>query len=126
MTMHSILFARFRLKALSLLFAAVLWLFVMLETGDEHEFAVELKPVNTASGLTAAINPPELKARLGGVRALLLRQQLIGLTAEIDLSQRGAGTLALKSSESHLQVVPGLKVLALSPGSLEIIISQQK
>ncbi|NJD90655.1 MAG: hypothetical protein FIA91_03925 [Geobacter sp.] len=126
MTMHSILFARFRLKALSLLFAAVLWLFVMLETGDEHEFAVKLKPVNTASGFTVAINPPELKARLGGVRALLLRQQLIGLTVEIDLSQRDAGALTLKSSDSHLQVVPGLKLLALSPGSLEIIISQQK
>lgn len=126
MTINSFLFTRVRLKALSLLFAVVLWLFVMLEAGDEQEFAVALKPVNINPGLSVVMNPPELKVRLGGARALLLRQKLIGLSAEIDLRSREAGTLTLKCSESYLQVVPGLRTLKFSPEALEIIISQQK
>jgi len=125
MTLHSVLCTRVRLKVLSLLFATVLWLFVMLETGSEQEFAVLLHPVNISSGFSVAINPPQLKVRLGGARILLLRQQLIGLNAEIDLRQRGAGVVTLEKIESYLHVVPGLKVLAVTPESLEVIINQK-
>lgn len=126
MTFHSFLCTRVRLKILSLLFAAVLWLFVMLEAVDEQEFAVVLKPVNISSGLSVVMNPPQLMVRLGGARALLLRQQLIGLTAEIDLRQRGVGVVSLENIESYLHVVPGLKVLAVTSESPEIVISQKK
>lgn len=126
MTLHSFFCTRIRLKVLSLLFAAVLWLFVFLESGAEQEFAVVLKPVNIASGFSVAINPPQLKVQLSGARSLLLRQQLIGLRAEIDLRQRGAGALKLENVEPYLHVVPGLKVLDIAPESLEIVISQKK
>lgn len=126
MTLHSFLCTRVRLKVLSLLFAAVLWFFVMLETGDEQEFAVVPQPVNITSGFSVAMDPPRLKVRLGGARALLLRQQLIGLNAEVDLSQRGAGAVTLENIGSYLHVVPGLKVLVVAPESLEVIISQKK
>ena len=126
MTISSLLFARARLKVLSLLFAAVLWLFVMLQASGEQEFTVVLQPANISSELSVVMHPPRLQARLGGARILLLRQQLIGLNAEIDLRQRGAGAVRFESIESYLRVVPGLKVLGVTPEPLEIIINQKK
>ena len=126
MSLLSFLCTRVRLKVLSLLFATVIWFFVMLETGDELEFAVPLQPVNVSPAFSVVMNPPQLKVRLGGARALLLRQQLIGLNAEIDLRQRGAGVVTLESIESYLHVIPGLKVLAVTPESPEIVISHKK
>lgn len=126
MTIHSLLCTRVRLKVLSLLFAAVLWLFAVLESAGQQEFSVELKPVNYASGLVVIINPPQVKVRLGGARTLLLRQKLIGLSAEIDLHQSGTGAISLENIEPYLDVVPGLKVLAVMPESSDIIITKKK
>lgn len=126
MNLSELLLTRVRLKLLSLLFAAVLWLFVTLEAGDEQEFSVELKPVRLRQGLTADVNPPRVTARLGGPRTLLLRQQIVGLSGELDLGQSGPGTVRVDHVARGLQVIPGLKVITVVPQSQEVIISQKK
>jgi hypothetical protein len=116
-----IIAANWQLKLLSLLFAAVLWLFVTLETGDEIEVPLRVKFVNTPAGLIlldGTSKPPSL--RIAGPRTLLLRQRWQGVTVELDLAGVRTGKAKFSGLDRHVLLIPGVRPLRVSPAELEI------
>jgi hypothetical protein len=113
----------FRLKFLSLLFAAVLGLFVALEAKDEVEIPLQVKFINIPPGLalkyTVVRNP---SVRVAGPRILLIKQQLTGVVVLLDLSGTAAGKASFSSMERHLKVHDGVTLLRVSPPIIELVL----
>lgn len=126
MKLPKVFSANLQLKLLSLLFAAVLWLFVTLETGDETEVPLAVKYVNFPPGLTVqGAQPAQLSLRIAGPRTLLLRQRWHGADVELDLAGAGAGRVTFSGLDRHVSLIPGVRPLRVSPGSLEIVLARE-
>ena len=125
MKLKELLFTRGRIKLLSLVLAVVLWLFVQLEAGGEQEFKVRFEPVNANPELLVKFVPEELQVKLSGPRILLLRQDLLGLSAKIDLVKTGEGKEIIADPEQYIKHVHGVKVVHIAPKELQIILSKR-
>jgi hypothetical protein len=127
MKLQELFFANAQLKLLSLLLAAVLWLFVTLETGDEAEVPLMVKFVNIPPGLTLQRAPTlPLSLRVAGSRTLLIRQKWLGVRVELDLSKGQAGQVTFSGLDRHVTLIPGVRPLSVSPASLDIFLARQK
>jgi len=126
MKLPEILCANLQLKLLSLLFAAVLWLFVMLETGDEVEVPLAVKFVNPPPGmlLQGAPSAP-LSLRIAGPRTLLIRQRWHGAEVELDLAGARPGRVTFSALDRHVLLIPGVRPLRVSPAVLEITLARE-
>jgi hypothetical protein len=114
------------LKLLSLLFAAVLWLFVTLEAGDETEIPLAVKFVNSPPGLTLQGGQSTLLSlRIAGPRTLLLRQRWHGATVELELAGARAGRVTFSGLDRHVALLPGVRPLRVAPVSLEIFLTKE-
>ena len=121
MNLRDIIFANLKLKLLSLLFAVVLWLFVALETSDEAEVPLVLKPVNIPAGLTVSQEAfPSLQLLVAGSRTLIIRQRLKGAYVELDLSKAVAGVVTFSGLEHHVRLVPGLSAASVTPATVKV------
>ncbi len=126
MKLNEIFFAHLPLKLLSLFFAAVLWLLVTLETGDEAEVPLAVKFVNAPPGLALQGDlPAPLSLCLSGPRSLLLRQKWQGARVELDLSGAQAGRVSFSGLERHVSLIPGVRPLRVSPAILEIFLTKE-
>ena len=126
MKLQQFFLANVELKLLSLLFAAVLWLFVTLETGDETEIPLALKFVNSPPGLTLqGVPATPLSLRIAGPRTLLLRQRWHGATVELDLAGARAGRVTFSGLDRHVALLPGVRPLRVAPVSLEIFLAKE-
>lgn len=126
MKLQELFFTNAQLKLLSLLLAAVLWLFVTLETGDEAEVPLMVKFVNVPPGLALQGAPMPLSLRVAGPRTLLMRQTWLGARVELDLSKGEAGKVIFSGLDRHVALVPGVRPLRVSPATLEILLTRQK
>lgn len=116
MSFESILTVKLQLKLLSLLLAAVLWLFIALETVDELEIPLAVNAVNIPSGLVVkAIHDSGPVLRIAGPRILLLRQKWHGASVRLDLSRAKEGDLLLSGGEDLVKLVQGVKIVRLPP-----------
>lgn len=123
MNLKSLLTTNVQLKLLSLLLAALLWLFIAFEAVDEVELPLSVSYVNTPPGLTVKPNQgSEPLLRIAGPRILLLRQQLKGVTASLDLSGAKEGDLLLAGGRDSLKLVQGVKIVRLP--SLQVTLSR--
>lgn len=121
MSLKSILTTNVQLKLLSLLLAALLWLFIAFEAVDEIELPLSVSYVNTPPGLTVKPSQgPDPLLRIEGPRILLLRQQLKGLSARLDLSGAKEGDLLLGTDS--VKLVQGVKIVRLP--SLQVTLSR--
>jgi len=112
MNLKSVVTANLQIKLFSLLLAALLWLFIALETADELEIPLSVSYDSIPSGFTVmADRNPEPLLRIGGPRILLLRQKLKGVSVHFDFSGVQAGELTLTGEESSLQLVQGVKLV---------------
>jgi YbbR domain-containing protein len=126
MSISRLLGGKLLLRLLSLLFAAVLWLFVALEKSDDLELTVPVTFVRLPAGLLLKepVNP-QLQVRVSGATILLMRQQFRVPTLTLDLAGVKAGKVSFTSLEQAIDLVPGLRVSRIQPATIELTISKK-
>ncbi len=115
------------LKLLSLVFALILWFFVIGERRVEIGFTVPLELKNTPAGMMIANEVPNLvDIRLNGPRTLLMNLTPADISISVDLSDLKPGLTSFKRLEERLNIPSGLKVTRLSPSFVDVKLERVK
>jgi len=121
MNIREMLSPALQLKLLSLLLAALLWLFVVMEKSDEADIPFDVTYVNIPAGLKVKAGAPQqLSIHTVGPRILLLRQRLKGVSAKLDLSAAKEGKTTIAGFEKSLLPVSGVRFTRVSPVIVDI------
>lgn len=122
MNLRSILTTNIQMKLLSLLLAAIIWLFIALEEADELEIPLSISYVNRPAGLAIKANHDYGRQMvvIEGPKILLLRQKWKGAAIYFDLSGAKEGDLLLSGMESQVKLVQGVKLVRLPPLKVEL------
>ena len=104
------------MKLLSLVFALVLWFFVMGEQNLEQGYAVPVSLTNIPEGLIVSNDIPSLiDVRISGPRTILMNLQQRDLAINIDLKGLAPGVTSYKRLEERFNLSRNLKVTRTSP-----------
>ena len=115
------------LKLISLIFALVLWFFVMGEKRQEVGFPVPLKLENIPEGLMVANEVPSLvDVRISGPRTVLVNVKQSDISLSIDLKGLQPGVTTFRRLEERLNLPSVLKVTRLSPSYVDIKLERIK
>jgi YbbR domain-containing protein len=115
------------LKLLSLIFALVLWFFVMGEQNLEVGYAVPLELKNVPSGMMVANDVPSLvDVRISGPRTVLVNLKPSDISLTVDLAGLQPGVTSFKRLEERLNLPNPLKVTRLSPSFVDIKLERIK
>lgn len=126
MKLQANFFTNVPLKLLSLLLAAVLWLFVTLETADEIEIPLVINLVNVPSGFKLQnTSATWLSLRIAGPRILLLRQRWQGAQAVLDLYGADSGRATFPELSRFVVLVPGVRLVRVTPVSLDVALARK-
>ena len=109
------------LMALSLLVAALLWLFTFSEGEGEIGLTVPLAYRNLSPDYIIVNHPPtRVELYLTGSRLQLLRQKIAGLNLPLDLDQAGEGMTSFGELEKSVRLGPGLHVSRVMPAVIHV------
>nr|NIS39979.1 YbbR-like domain-containing protein [Desulfuromonadales bacterium] len=109
------------LKVLSLIFAAVLWFFVMGEQRVERSYSFPLELKNVPENLSVANEVPgQIDVRISGPRTLLINLDEKQVSIPVNLEGLDAGITTFRRLEERLNIPSGLKVTRVSPSYVEI------
>jgi len=109
------------LKLLSLVFAVILWFFVIGERKLEVGYAVPLQLKNVPPGLMVANDVPSLvDVRLSGPRTLWMRTGPNDINLEVDLKDLKPGITSFKRLDEQIVIPTGVKVTRLSPAFVDV------
>lgn len=109
------------LKLISLVFAVVLWFFVMGEQRQEVGFTVPLRLSNIPEGLMVANEVPNLiDVRISGPRTLLMNLSPQDISIAVDLSDLKPGLTSFKRLDERLNIPSALRVTRLSPSFVDV------
>jgi len=109
------------LKLMSLLFAIVLWLFIVGEQKLERGFSVPLELKNLPEGMMVTSEvPSHIDVRIIGPRTLLVNQDPEQLSIRIDLKGLGEGVTTFRRLEDRISLPGGMRVSRLSPSFIDI------
>ncbi len=109
------------MKLLSLVFALVLWFFVMGEQNLEQGFAVPVTLTNIPEGLIVSNDIPSLiDVRISGPRTVLMNLQQRDLAINIDLKGLAPGVTSYKRLEERFNLSRNLKVTRTSPSVIDV------
>ncbi|MFO7982789.1 MAG: CdaR family protein [Desulfuromonadales bacterium] len=109
------------LKVLSLIFAAVLWFFVMGEQEVDRRYSIPLELKNVPPDLTVTNEvPAQIDVRISGPRTLLVNLDEKRISIPLDLEGLSAGTTTFRRLEERLNLPTGLKVTRVSPSHVEV------
>jgi len=115
------------LKVLSLVFALVLWFFVMGERKLEVGYAVPLELQNVPEGMIVTNEVPSLvDVRISGPRTLLMNLRPTDIHISVDLKGLQPGLTSFKRLEERLNIPSGLKVTRLSPSFVDVKLERVK
>jgi YbbR domain-containing protein len=115
------------LKVLSLVFALVLWFFVMGERKLEVGYAVPLELQNVPEGMIVTNEVPSLvDVRISGPRTLLMNLRPTDISISVDLKGLQSGITSFKRLEERLNIPSGLKVTRLSPSFVDVKLERIK
>jgi len=115
------------LKLLSLIFALVLWFFVMGERRQEIGFSVPLKLENIPQDLMVANEVPNLvDVRISGPRTLLMNLSPQDISISVDLKDLKPGLTSFKRLDEKLNIPSALKVTRLSPSFVDVKLERIK
>jgi YbbR domain-containing protein len=115
------------LKLLSLVFALVLWFFVMGERRQEIGFSVPLKLENIPQDLMVANEVPNLvDVRISGPRTLLMNLSPQDISISVDLKDLKPGLTSFKRLDEKLNIPSALKVTRLSPSFVDVKLERIK
>lgn len=109
------------LKLLSLVFALILWFFVIGERQLEVGYVVPLQLKNLPSDLIVANEVPSLvDVRLSGPRTLLMRIGPKDINLAVDLKDLKPGVTSFRRLDDKLDIPTGVKVSRLSPSFVDV------
>lgn len=115
------------LKVLSLVFALILWFFVMGERKLEVGYAVPLELKNVPEGMIVTNEVPRLvDVRISGPRTLLMNLSPSDINISVDLKDLQPGLTSFKRLEERLNIPSGLKVTRLSPSFVDVKLERIK
>lgn len=109
------------LKLISLVFALILWMFIMGERRLEVGYPVPLHLQNIPETLIVANEVTSLvDVRISGPRTLLMKVNPNDMTIGVDLADLKPGVTTFKRLEERLNIPSGLRVTRLSPSFVDI------
>ena len=125
--MFKLLTENWTLKLLSLVFALVLWMFIMGERRLEVGYRVPLEVQNIPAGLMIANEVPSLvDVRVSGPRTLLMKVSEGDISIAVDLTDLQPGLTTFKRLEERLNLPSGLRVTRLSPSFIDLKLERIK
>ncbi len=115
------------LKIISLIFALLLWTFIMGERRLEVGYPVPLELQSLPKGLMVANEVPSLiDVRVSGPRTLLAKISPNDISITVDLADLQPGLTTFKRLEERLNLPRGLRVTRLSPSFIDLKLERIK
>jgi YbbR domain-containing protein len=109
------------LKALSLLLAVVLWLFIAADRETERSVSVPVMVGNVPPSLSLAVKPPStIDVRIKGPRMLVMKSVAEGPQLLLDLKGSREGTISFPSPGALINLPEGVRVTRVVPASMEV------
>ena len=109
------------LKLISLVFALMLWFFIMGERRLEVNYRVPLELQNIPKELMVANDIPSMvDVRISGPRTLLIKVSPNDISITVDLSGLRPGLTSFRRLEERLNLPSGLRVTRLSPSFIDV------
>ncbi len=125
--MFKLLTENWTLKIISLLFALLLWMFIMGERRLEVGYRVPLELQNIPKSLMIANEVPSMvDVRLSGPRTLQMKVSPNDISIIVDLSDLKPGLTTFKRLEERLNLPSGLRVTRLSPSFIDLKLERIK
>ena len=124
-SMKELIFNNLTLKVLALVFAVVLWFFVVGEKGTEIGFLVPLELKGIPEGFVITNEIKNLvEVRLSGPRTLLTSLSPGEMRISIDLSGAKRGRNTYRILPDRIRVPRGIKVTGVRPDSITIVLDR--
>lgn len=115
------------LKVLALIFALILWFFVMGERRLEVGYTVPLELKNIPEAMMVANEVPSLvDVRISGPRTLLTNLRPTDLSIAVDLKGLKPGITTFRRLEERINIPSALKVTRVSPSYVDIKLDRIK
>lgn len=125
--MFKLLTENWTLKLISLVFALLLWMFIMGERRLEVGYLVPLELQNIPKELMVANEVPSLvDVRVSGPRTLLMKVSPNDISIAVDLTDLKPGLTTFKRLEERLNLPSGLRVTRLSPSFIDLKLERIK
>ncbi len=125
--MFKLLTENWTLKLISIVFAILLWIFIMGERRLEVGFRVPLEMQNIPAQLMIANEVPSLvDVRISGPRTLLMKVSPNDISIVVDLGDLRPGLTTFKRLEERLNLPSGLRVTRLSPSFIDLKLERIK
>lgn len=125
--MFKLLTENWTLKLISLIFALILWMFIMGERRQEVGYRVPLELSNIPTELMIANEVPSLiDVRVSGPRTLLMKVAEGDISIAVDLGDLQPGLTTFKRLEERLNLPSGLRVTRLSPSFIDLKLERIK
>ena len=113
------------LKAVSIVLAVILWMFVVGEERAEVGLSIPLELINLPSHLVITSEVErDLNVRVNGPRRLLRRLQTEGLHKTIDLSGVREGNVFFEILPDSLLLPHGVEVVSISPDAIGLALER--
>jgi len=115
------------LKLISLIFALVLWFFVMGERRQEIGLSVPLNLENIPAGMMVANEVSNLiDVRISGPRTLLMNLSPQDISISVNLKDLEPGITSFKRLDERLNIPSALRVTRLSPSFVDVKLERIK
>ena len=125
--MFKLLTENWTLKLISLVFALLLWMFIMGERRLEVGYLVPLELQDIPKELMVANEVPSLiDVRVSGPRTLLMKISPNDISIIVDLTDLKPGLTTFKRLEERLNLPSGLRVTRLSPSFIDLKLERVK
>ncbi len=125
--MFKLLTNNWTFKVTSILFALVLWMFIMGERRLEVSYRVPLELQNIPEELMIASDTPRMvDIRISGPRTLQMKISPSDISIVVDLADLQPGLTTVKGLEERLNLSNGLKVTRLSPSYIDLKLDRIK
>ncbi|MBD1399778.1 YbbR-like domain-containing protein [Pelovirga terrestris] len=119
--MFKLITENWTLKLLSLVFALMLWFFIMGERRLEVNYRVPLELQNLPRELMVANEIPSMvDVRISGPRTLLMKVSPNDISITVDLTGLNPGLTSFRRLEERLNLPSGLRVTRLSPSFVDV------
>lgn len=119
--MFKLITENWALKLMSLVFALMLWFFIMGERRLEVNYRVPLEFQNLPRELMVANEIPSMvDVRISGPRTLLMKVSPNDISITVDLTGLRPGLTSFRRLEERLNLPSGLRVTRLSPSFVDV------